>query len=89
MWLTVEPDGEAAFSVYKADDPATELDQPFLLVFRIARHVVTVDTTSDVASSAGYPGFPAYSQMRTALLPARGATFVSADTALSIADVSP
>ncbi len=35
------------------------------------------------------PGFPAYSQMRTVPLLARGATYSSADTALSIADTIP
>ena len=54
--LPNEADREASFSVYKTDHPATELDQPFLLVFR-TRHVVTVDTQSDVNSSAGYTGF--------------------------------
>jgi hypothetical protein len=73
--LPHEADGEASFSVYKTDHPATELDQPFLLVFR-TRHVVTiVNVPSDgTMSSAGYSGFPAYSQMRTAPLPMRGAT---------------
>ena len=48
MWLPDEPDGEASFSVYETDHPATELDQPFLLVFR-TRHVVTmVNVRSDV-----------------------------------------
>ena len=48
VWLPNESDGEASLSVYKADDPATELDQPFLLVFR-TRHVVTmVNVVSDV-----------------------------------------
>ena len=45
--LADEPDGEATFSVYKTDHPSTELDQPFLLVFR-TRHVVTmVNALSD------------------------------------------
>jgi hypothetical protein len=70
--LANESDREASFSVYKTNNPATP-DQSFLLIFRITRHVVTVDTTSDVISSAGYPGFPANSQMHTARLPARGA----------------
>src|SRR3989440_535904 len=70
--LALEADREASFSVYKTNNPATP-DQSFLLIFRITRHVVTVDITSDVISSAGYPGFPAYSQMRTAPLPTRGA----------------
>ena len=56
VWLPHEADREASFSVYKTDHPATELDQPFLLVFR-TRHVVTVDSRSDVSSSAGYTGF--------------------------------
>ena len=57
--LPHEADREASFSVYKTDHPATELDQSFLLIVR-TRHVVTVDITSDVASSARYTGFPAY-----------------------------
>jgi len=46
-WLPDEADREASFSVYETDHPATELDQPFLLVFR-TRHVVTmVNVLSD------------------------------------------
>jgi hypothetical protein len=70
--LANESDREASFSVYKTNNPATP-DQSFLLIFRITRHVVTVDITSDIISSAGYPGFPANSQMHTAPLPTRGA----------------
>jgi hypothetical protein len=70
--LAHEADREASFSVYKTNNPATS-DQSFLLIFRITRHVVTVDISSDVFSSAGYPGFPAYSQMLTAPLLMRGA----------------
>jgi hypothetical protein len=66
-------DGEASFSVYETDYPATKLGQPFLLIFR-TRHIVTVDVASDATSSAGSTGFPAYSQMHTAPLPMRGAT---------------
>jgi hypothetical protein len=73
VWLPNEADREASFSVYKTDHPTTELDQPFLLVFR-TRHFVTVSVQSDVTSSAGYSGFPAFGQMRTAPLPMRGAT---------------
>jgi hypothetical protein len=47
--------------------------QPFrvtsLLIFRTDRIVTAIS-----ASSVGYPDFPAYSQMRTALSPTRGAT---------------
>ena len=73
--LPDKSDREASFSVYETDHPATLFDQPFLLVLRITRHVVTiVNAQSDeTMSSAGYPGFPAYGQMRTVLLPARGA----------------
>ena len=39
--LPHETDREASFSVYKADHPTTELDQPFLLIVR-TRHVVTI-----------------------------------------------
>ena len=68
--LTHEADREAAFSVYETDHPTTELGQSFLLIVR-TRHVVTiVNARSDgTMSSAGYSGFPAYSQMRTATLP--------------------
>ena len=71
--LPDEADREASFSVYKTNNPA-ELDQPFLLIVR-TRHVVTmVNVLSDgTMSSAGYSEFPAYGQMRTALLPVRGA----------------
>ena len=78
--LPNEPDREASFSVYETDHPATELDQPFLLVFR-TRHVVTM-----VERPAGRyevvrdtPGFPAYSQMHTVPLPARGAAIAKKD----------
>ena len=71
--LPDEADGEAALSVYKTYNPA-ELNQPFLLVF-CTRHIVTVSPTWDGTRSAGFSGFPAYSQMRTAQLPARGAAF--------------
>ena len=47
-WLPHEADGEASFSVHKANHPTTELDQPFLLIVR-TRHVVTmVNARSDV-----------------------------------------
>jgi hypothetical protein len=78
--LSDKADGEAPLSVYEASHPATKLDQPFLLVFR-TRHVVTiVNAASDATmSSAGCSGFPAYSQMRTAPLPTRGAAIDSKD----------
>ena len=45
--LPREADREASFSIYKTDHPATELDQPFLLICR-TRHVVTmVNVLSD------------------------------------------
>ncbi len=74
VWLPNEADREASFSVYKTDHPATELNQSFLLIVR-TRHVVTiVNALSDgTMSSAGYSEFPAYGQMHSALLPARGA----------------
>ena len=56
VWLPDEADGEASFSVYETDHPATELDQPFLLVFR-TRHFVTLGVHSDAMSSARYTGF--------------------------------
>jgi len=45
--LPHETDREASFSVYKTDHPATKLDQPFLLIFRITRHLVTIAVASD------------------------------------------
>jgi len=54
--LPNEANREASFSVYKTDHPATELAQPFLLVFR-TRHIVTLFAESDEQSSAGYTGF--------------------------------
>jgi hypothetical protein len=78
--LPHEADREASFSVYKADHPATKLDQPFLLIFRIARHIVTIAVRPDrTMSSAGFPGFPAFGQMRTTPLPMWGATKSAAD----------
>src|SRR5262249_23629968 len=56
VWLPHKPDREASFSVYKTDNPATELDQPFLLVFR-TRHVVTLNVASDVFEQCGILGF--------------------------------
>jgi hypothetical protein len=74
IMLPDEADGEASLSVYEAGHPATEFDQSFLLVFRTRHVVTTVHVRSDsTVSSAGYTGFPAYSQMRTAPLPTRGA----------------
>ena len=71
-WLPHETDGEASLSVYKAGHPAN-LNQPFLLV--VCTHgIVTVPPSWDGTRSLGYSGFPAYSQMRTVRLPARGAT---------------
>ena len=46
--LLDERDGEASFSVYETDHPATKLGQSFLLIVR-TRHVVTmVNARSDV-----------------------------------------
>jgi hypothetical protein len=70
-WLPNKPDGEASLSVHKASDP-TELDQSFLLI-SCTRHIVTVSPAWDETRSAGFSGFPAYSQMLTAQLPVRRA----------------
>jgi hypothetical protein len=43
VWLTDEADGEAPFSIYKTDDPAVKLDQPFLLIARTVQ-IVTART---------------------------------------------
>jgi hypothetical protein len=72
IWLPDKPDGEASLSVYKTYNPA-ELNQPFLLVF-CTHGIVTVQPAWDGTRSLGYSVFPAYSQMRTAQLPVRGAT---------------
>ena len=66
-WLPDETDGEAALSVYKANDPAS-LNQSFLLI-SCTRHIVTVPPTWDDTRSAGYSGVPAYGQMLTTRLP--------------------
>jgi hypothetical protein len=63
--LPNESDGETTFSVYKADHPAALLNQSFLLIVRITRHVVTIVNArpDDTISSAGYPDVPAYGQL--------------------------
>ena len=86
--LAHEADREASFSVYKTNNPATS-DQSFLLIFRFTRHVVTVDIGSDVSSSAGYPGFPAYSQMHTAPSLMRGAANCLKDISMSFSATLP
>jgi len=86
--LPYEANREATFSVYKTNHPTTELNQPFLLIFR-TRHVVTLDITSDGKSSARYSGFPAFGQMRTAPLPMRGATKSPGTLHMSISGMSP
>ena len=48
-WLPNEADGEASFSVYKTNNPAS-LDQPFLLIFRTDR-IVTAHAPSLVGES--------------------------------------
>ena len=71
VWLPHEPDGGASLSTHKTDDPASP-DQPFLLIVRITRHVVTTVyvLSTDTVSSAGYPEFPAYGRLhRTESLP--------------------
>src|SRR5207237_8747098 len=71
--VTLDRHAEAAFAVDEPGHPSGR-PQSFLLIVR-TRHVVTiVNAASDVTmSSAGYSEFPAYSQMHTVLLPARGA----------------
>ena len=88
-WLPDEADRKASFSVYETDHPATELDQPFLLVFR-TRHVVTMVNALigryEVVRDT--PGFPAYSQMRTAPLLVRGAANSLGDIPVSFGHVT-
>jgi hypothetical protein len=55
VWLPVEADWEAAFSVYKTNNPAS-VDQPFLLIFRTVR-IVTEHRTNLCRVPDGYTGF--------------------------------
>lgn len=64
VMLPNKADGEATLSVYKTNNPAKP-DQSFLLI-SCTRHIVTVPPTWDGTRSAGFSGFPAYSQMLTA-----------------------
>jgi hypothetical protein len=65
--LPDKADGEAPFSVYKTNNPAKP-DQPFLLIARTGR-IVTAHTLLYGRVPPDTPGFPAYSQMLTTLLP--------------------
>jgi hypothetical protein len=51
-WLADEPDREASFSVYEPNDPATELDQSFLLIVRTVRIVTAVDSHLEEATTS-------------------------------------
>ena len=73
-WLPNEPNGEAPLSVYEASNPAKP-NQSFLLI-TCTQHIITVPPTWDGTRSVGYSGFPAYSQMHSARLPARGAAIL-------------
>lgn len=53
--LPHEPDGEASFSVYEANDPV-RTDRPFLLVFRTFR-IVTAHSVQATASTGRILGF--------------------------------
>jgi hypothetical protein len=55
VWLPHEPDGEAAFSVHKTDNPASP-DQSFLLVFRTDQ-IVTAHDHKSRASTGQILGF--------------------------------
>jgi hypothetical protein len=70
--LPNKADGEATLSIYKAHYPS-DPNQPFLLVF-CTHDIVTVPPAWDGTRSLGYSDVPAYGRMRTARLPARGAT---------------
>ena len=76
---SVDGAAEAAFSIHEAHDPSDGRES-FLLVFRTcrvvtARHNRSVTTGYDIAGRVAQdaPGFPAYSRLRTARSPARGA----------------
>ena len=57
---------ETSFTVDKADDPLLD-PWPFLLIVRTRRivtgHIATVQVATDMIGTAGYTGFPAYSQL--------------------------
>ena len=67
---------EAALTVDEADDPLLDT-WPFLLIVRTCRivtdHAPTVATGSDIFGTAGFSGFPAYSQLHSTPSPVRGA----------------
>ena len=65
--LPGKADGEASLSVHKTNNPAKP-DQPFLLIARTGR-IVTAHTLLYGRVPPDTPGFPAYSQMLTTLLP--------------------
>src|SRR5205085_6147460 len=66
--LSDETDREAAFSVYKTNNPAVK-DQSFLLIVR-TQHIVTILS----GGSVGYSEFPANGRMHSSPLLTSGAT---------------
>ena len=83
--LPDKADGEAPFSIYKTNNPATS-DQPFLLIARTGR-IVTAHTLLYGRVPPDTPGFPAYSQMLTTLLPARRAANIYLRTVIVTAAI--
>ena len=76
VWLLDEADGKAPFPIYKTNDPAEKLVQPFLLIARTVQIITARTHTKRLRRVPdGYSGFPAYSRMLTALLPVRRAAF--------------
>jgi hypothetical protein len=60
--LTHQAEGEASFSIYKAQNP-TQRDQPFLLIVRTLHIVTEANVTHISHSSEGSSDVPAYSQI--------------------------
>ncbi len=88
VWLPYEPDREASFSVYKTDHPTTELDQPFLLIFR-TRHVVTVDIRPDIIVVRDTRVFQHIAKCAPRRYQRGGQRFASKDIHMSFSAMSP
>src|SRR5206468_10325978 len=74
---SIDGTAEAAFPIHEPHDPSVGRES-FLLVFRTphivtAMHDPTIWVGGDTASSGRSSGFPAYSRLRTASSPMRGA----------------
>jgi hypothetical protein len=75
--IAIDGAAETAFPINEPNDPSSGRE-PFLLVFRTSHIVTAVHHSTllrapDTTSSGGSSGFPAYSRLRTAPSPMRGA----------------